>query len=333
MNSTIIREDCIKLINNFNEVNKLFNKTYLITGSNGLVGNYLVNLFSLVNHLYKAKIKVYCISKHAPVWKDDRFVYITQDLSHHFTFKYPVDYILHCACYGRPKKFLENELETISLNINATKTLLDTARTNKAKLVFLSTSEIYGNPPPEEIPTKESYPGNSLTSSSRAAYVESKRLGEALCYIYNRKYDIGSRVARMALVYGPGITIHDERVMGNFMKNASVYKHIKLMDAGKGLRTYCYITDALNMLLKIMVLGKDVIYNVGGTETVSIYKMAQLVASYYGATYEASSASGLKDAPDIVKLDVSKACNEFGIHTFTPFKEGLKRTMDWNANR
>ena len=108
--------------------------------------------------------------------------------------------------------------------------------------------------------------------------------------------------------------------------------HIKLMDDGKGLRSYCYITDALNMLLKIMLQGKDVLYNVGGMETVSIYEMAQLVARFCGATCEAGSGKGMKDAPDIVKLDVSKVCNEFKINKFIPFKEGLKRTIDWNLN-
>jgi UDP-glucuronate decarboxylase len=333
MNSVIIREDCKRLLNNFDTVRDLSNKTFLITGSNGLFGNYIVNLLSTANEIYNANIKAYCISKHAPGWKDDKFNYISQDLSKPFSFQQHVDFIIHCACYGRPQKFLENELETIALNVTATQALLDIARENKAKFLFLSTSEIYGNPPPAEIPTKETYPGNSLTSSRRAAYIESKRLGEAFCYIYNRNFGVDAKVVRIALAYGPGISIHDERAMGNFMKKAIVDKHIKLMDEGKGLRTYCYITDALNMMLKIMLQGKEVLYNVGGNETISIYEMAQMIARFCGATCEKGSGTGMKDAPDIVKLDVSKVCNEFNINKFVPFEEGLKRTVDWNLSR
>jgi dTDP-glucose 4,6-dehydratase/UDP-glucuronate decarboxylase len=333
VNSAIIREDCKKLLNNFDGLRDLHNKTVLITGSNGLIGNYFVNLLSIANEFNNANIKAYCISKHDPVWKDSNFKYISRDLAQRFSFRHNVDYIFHCACYGRPQKFLQNELETIALNVDATKTLLNIARENNAKFLFLSTSEIYGNPSPEQIPTSETYPGNSLTSSGRAAYVESKRLGESLCYIYQRNYGVDVKIARIALVYGPGLTINDERVMGNFMKKAIINKHITLIDEGKGLRTYCYIADALNMMLKMILQGKEVLYNVGGVETVSIFEMAEMIACHCGATCKASSGKGMKDAPDMVKLDVSKICSEFGIVKFTPFQEGLLRTIDWNLLR
>lgn len=333
MNSDIIKKDCINLLNSFNTVEDLSNKIFLITGSNGLIGNYFVNFLSTANKLFDTNIKAYCISKHPPTWQDSGFDYISRDLSKPFSFEHPVDYIIHAACYARPQKFMQNELETIALNVDASRILLETARINKAKFLFLSTSEIYGNPPSEEIPTKETYPGNSLTSSSRSGYVESKRLGETMCFVYNRNFDLQIKIARIALVYGPGISMNDERVMGNFMKKAIVNKHIKLIDMGKSLRTYCYITDALNMMMQILLKGTDILYNVGGIETVSIYEMAQMIAGYCGATLEANIGTGIKDAPDIVKLDVSKVCNEFGINQFTPFARGLKQTIDWNLNK
>ncbi len=333
MNSAIIREDCGKLLDSFAAIKQLFNKTFLIAGSNGLIGNYLVNALSLANERYGANINAYCISKHAPAWKDDRFSYLTLDLSQPFSFEFPVDYVVHCACYGRPQKFLENELETIALNVDATKMLLDIAKASRAKFLFASTSEIYGNPPPEHIPTRETYPGNSLTSNGRAAYVESKRLGETLCYVYRRNHHIEAKVARIALVYGPGISINDERVMGNFIKKALVDKHIKLIDSGESLRTYCYISDALNMLFRILLDGNDILYNVGGVDVVSVYQMASIIADYCGASCERGSGVGMKDAPNIVRLDIGKACREFKIDKFVPFKEGLQRTIDWNIGR
>ena len=333
MELSIIKKDCLEVLQSFDELNTLRGKTFLITGSNGLIGNYLATLLDVANKTFNTNIKAYCISKHSPNWSNDSFTFITQDLSKPLLFDHHVDYVVHAACYARPIKFLNNELDTIVLNVNATQILLEIAKRHGARFVFLSSSEVYGSPPPGEIPTKETYPGNSLTSNTRAAYRESKRLGEALCFIYHRNFSVEAKVARLGPIYGPGISIHDERVMGNFMKKAIVDKHIKLMDGGKGLRTYCYVTDALNMLLKIMINGKDVLYNVGGNETVSIYEIAQMIAHSCGATCEAGSGTGMKDAPDVVKLDVSKACNEFKINKFVPFKEGLKRTIDWNLNK
>ncbi len=333
MNSTLIREDCRNLLTNFGNFEALFDKRFLVTGSNGLIGNYIVNLLSTANEYYNANIMAHCVSKNPPVWKDDRFNYITHDLSQPFSFSHPVDFVIHSACYSGPKMFLGDELKTISLNVNATKDLLDISKANNAKFLLLSTSEVYGNPPPNEIPTKESYPGNSLTSSGRASYIESKKVGEALCFIYNRKFGVDAKIARVALVYGPGLSIHDERAMGNFMKKAFIDKHIKLMDEGKDLRSYCYISDALFMMFKIMLEGKELLYNVGATETVSIYEMAQLIAEVYGATCEAGTGKMMKDAPGIVKLDVSKVCNEFKIKQFISFKDGLQRTIEWNLNQ
>jgi dTDP-glucose 4,6-dehydratase/UDP-glucuronate decarboxylase len=328
-----IEKDCLEVLQSFDQLNVLDGKTFLITGSNGLIGNYLVTLLDVANKRFNTNIKAYCLSKHPPRWRNDSFTFITQDLSQPFQFEHQVDYIIHAACYARPEKFLSNELETIALNVNATQILLEVAKRYSAKFLFLSSSEIYGNPPQTEMPTKETYPGNSLTSSTRAAYVESKRLGEALCFIYHRNFRVEAKVARLASVYGPGISLDDERVMGNFMKKALIDGHIQLLDSGRALRTYCYITDAVRMLLNILLRGKENIYNVGGIETISILDLARLIAQKCGATYAATPGEGLKDAPDIVRLDVTQVREEFGIKEFTSIEDGLTRTIEWNKQQ
>ncbi|MFB0566239.1 MAG: NAD-dependent epimerase/dehydratase family protein [Candidatus Aminicenantaceae bacterium] len=333
MSVNIIEKDCKDVLESFDDVKTLYGKNFLITGSNGLIGHYFSVLLDMANRLYDMNIKAYLISKHPPIWKNNSFTFITKDLSKPFSLRHSIDFVIHGACYGRPKKFLENEFETIALNINATKSLLDIAKENMASFLFLSTSEIYGNPPPEEIPTKETYAGNSKTWSSRAAYVESKRMGEVLCFIYNRKFNVDARVARLALVYGPGISINDERVMGSFIKKALLDKHIQLIDAGESRRTYCYITDAIVMLLNILLKGKERVYNVGGVETISILELAQLVAKQCGATFAATSGEGIKDAPGIVCLNVSRVLKEFGLEKFTPLADGLARTIEWNIQQ
>lgn len=325
----MIKTECSKILEALG-VNAIANKSFLITGSNGLIGNYFATLLDVANTKFNAGVKAYCVSKHPPKWTNDSFTFITQDLCQPFNFEHQVDYIIHAACYSAPRKFLNNELETIALNVNATQTLLEVARKYKARFLFLSSAAIYGNPPQSEIPTRETYPGNSLTSNIRAAYIESKKLGETLCFIYHRNFGVEAKVARLALVYGPGISTSDERVMGSFMKKALFDKHIQLLDDGKALRVYYYIADAIRTLLNILLYGKENLYNVGTMETLSILGLARLIARKYNTTYAtAPSGKGFEDAPDTVLLDISKVCNEFGITEFTSIEDGLNRTIEY----
>lgn len=327
-NKDIIETECNKILEVFG-TSAIAGKSFLITGSNGLIGNYFATLLDVANTKFNTGVKAYCISKHPPKWTNHSFTFITQDLSQPFKFEHRVDYIVHAACYSAPQKFLNSELETIALNVKATQTLLEVARKYKARFLFLSSAEVYGNPPQSEIPTRETYSGNSLTSSIRAAYIESKKLGETLCFIYHRNSGVEAKVARPALVYGPGISIEDERVIGNFMKKALVHRHIQLLDSGEALRTYCYITDAMRMLLSILFFGRENVYNVGGIGTISIIDLAKLIAERCGATYQALPTEGLKGTPDIVCLDVSRVYEEFGIREFTPIEDGLNRTIEY----
>jgi len=325
----MIETECSKILEAL-DVSAIAGKSFLITGSNGLIGNYFATLLDVANTKFNAGVKAYCISKHPPKWVNNSFAFITQDLSQPFKFGHQVDYIIHTACYSAPRKFLDNELETIALNVNATQNLLEVARKYKARFLFLSSAAIYGNPPQSEIPTKETYPGNSLTSSMRAAYIESKKLGETLCFIYHRNFGVEAKVAKLASVYGPGISINDERVMGNFMKKALIDKHIQLLDDGRALRTYCYIADAMRILLNILLHGKEHLYNVGSIEIISILDLARLIAKKCNATYAATpSGKGFEDVPNTVHLDITKVCNEFGIAEFTSIENGLDRTIEY----
>ena len=329
MYSKIIEEDCLEILQDSRLLNMIKGKSFLITGSNGLIGNYFTHLFHIANEYFDADIMAYCYSKHEPSWATLKFEYHTGDLTDHGPFWLDCpDYIIHGATYPRPRIFLQNELETIALNVNVLQRLLGLER----KLLFLSSSEVYGQPPLEDLPTDENYTRTFQTDNVRSAYVESKRMGETLCHIYNRNYNMENKIVRLSLIYGPGISIKDERAMGDFLRMALVDKHIKLLDKGEAMRTYCYVTDAIKMMLHILLEGKETVYNVGGVETRGVYDVAQMIRVKCGVGLERGYQE-MPDAPSYVKMDIDRVCNEFKVDDFVPLDEGLDKTIAWNKEQ
>ena len=322
LNSAIIRQDCEKLAETFEGLQGLFNKTFLITGSNGLIGNYLVNFLDVLNEKHDANIDAYCVSKHEPAWRAERFTYLTMDLASPFDFSGKVDYIFHAAGYASPKKFLANPAETISLNVDTTRTLLRVARRYGAKFLFLSSGAVYGTP--AVIPVKEDFPGNTTPFSERAPYIYSKRLGETLCHLHGP----GAKVVRLGYIYGPGFI--DGRVMSEFIWMGITGRYIQISSSGKELMSWCYITDALRMMLYVLLKGENSPYNIDGNSPMTVYELALSVAQFFGVKCEIKQNIDTKVTPLATILDNSKICGEFKMENFVPFEVGLQKTIEWN---
>tara|TARA_Y100000034_G_C6858005_1_gene390180 strand:- start:699 stop:1343 length:645 start_codon:yes stop_codon:yes gene_type:complete len=178
--------------------------------------------------------------------------------------------------------------------------------------LFLSTSEIYGNPPDNMIPTPEQYGGLYDLENNRAAYKVSKCMGEVICKEYNRSDIMNVKVARVALTYGPGTLSGDNRVLQEFIFKAKTGT-LNMLDGGESLRNYLYITDSVELLLNIFS-GKELVYNVGGdTEEVSIAQLAVKIADKFKAkvVYGKSKVDKTKAAPRGVCLDMTKSRMEF----------------------
>lgn len=334
----IIRKDILNLLTKV-DLEKLRGKKVLITGSNGLIGTYLASVMYVANRERKLDVNVTGLSKHPPngtmkeFLKDKRFSFYTEDLVN-AELNYPADYIVHAATYAQPGKFLKNKLETVRLNTEVTKKLLRLCGKQKSTFLFLSSSEVYGTPPEKFFPTPETFSGNCSTTSARAAYAESKRLGETICNIFREEHGIYARIARVSHVYGPGISIYDERVLGNFLKKALIAKHIELLDKGTQIRTWCYVADCVAMLLNIILHGKSFIYNVGGKDTVSIRQLAEIICeltqSGCSLPEKSEQTNSLKGATDRVEMDIRKVLAEFDIGEFTNLRKGLENTIRWN---
>lgn len=338
--SLTIQNDCENILKSV-DLRSLKNKKILLTGSNGFFGRYIAYVIQALNTGMDYNCTLYCVSLHSPNKDiknlsrlDKNIITIKKDLSKEFKFKHKVDYIIHAACYAQPQKFIERSLETIELNVNTTKKLLELARDNMASFLFFSSAETYGEIPKNLIPVPETYNGNCPIFGPRAVYAESKRLGEVICSVFRRDYAVKTFIARISHVYGPGISSKDKRVLGDFIRKAISDGSITMMDQGTAVKTFGYIADIIKMLFNILLRGEDIVYNVGGVDTASIKELAEEVAHYYKVPVilpkDKSKLLHIGTDPSIVKLDISKYQSEFGEIKFIPLKEGIKRMLEWN---
>ena len=336
----IVKTDVERVLSNV-DLTPLSGNNVLILGSNGLIGTYLTNVLHLATELRLINdISVFCISKSAPnkmldeAKNNNNFHFIANDLTLMNDFPEDCNYIIHGATYAQPKKFIENKRSTIKLNTEVTDRVLQ-FYSNKRQInfLFLSSSEIYGNTSLQYIPTSETYYGNCATTGPRAVYSESKRLGETICDVY-RDGGQNIKIARISSAYGPGISIYDKRVIGEFLHQALCKGSITLADTGQSIRTYCYVADCVTMLLNILLYGKSFIYNVGGIERLTIRELAQMICEITHSILilpEKSVNHIIENTPDVVQLDISKYKLEFGDFTFTPLNTGLQKTINWNT--
>lgn len=314
---------------------KLKNKTILITGASGLIGSNLVAYLDFLNKNKRLNLKIIAIHKSAlEKWmpQSTRINYIKQDLTKEkLEKKLKFDYLIHCATYAQPKKFLKYPKETVSLNISVLFSLLEEANRNQATFLYLSSAEIYGEADEDHLPTNELYYGNVNTLSERAIYSESKRLAETICYFFSKKINI--KIARALIAYGPGVKYDDKRVVSEFIKRAQEEKEITMMDQGTAHRTLCFITDMLEMLLNIMLDGKEIVYNVCGKDTTTIKDLAKLIAQITHAKFNYNfNQQNIKGTPLKLTVDNTRYVTEFNKKSFTSLNAGLSITSKWFEN-
>ncbi|MCX5699130.1 MAG: NAD-dependent epimerase/dehydratase family protein [Candidatus Omnitrophica bacterium] len=309
-------------------------KTILITGASGLIGTHFLASLNHLRTKIRLPFKVYNIinSNPAEYFKDiagfEGSEILQGDLTDiNFCHRLPkADYIIHAAGYGQPGKFLQDPIRTIKLNTVVLLELFEKLAKG-GKLLFLSTSEVYvGLPYP---PYKETDIGTTNTNHPRACYIEAKRCGEAICNAYRQK-GIEAKSARLSLAYGPGTRDGDKRVINEFIRKG-LEEGISLLDQGQAKRTYCYVSDAIEIMWNILFRGSDAIYNVGGSSKITIRELAQKIGGYLKVpvTYPASVLEGLIGAPEDVFLDMSKAEHEFNKKEYVDLTQGLRKTIEW----
>lgn len=256
------------------------------------------------------------------------------------------EYVIHAASIASPNYYRQRPIETMDSNVNGLRALLDRFHRQQQAgepvggFLFMSSSEIYGDPDPASIPTPESYRGLVSCTGPRACYDEAKRYGETLCVNFAQQYGLPIRAARPFNNYGPGLKITDRRVLPDFARDIFADRDVSLLSDGTPMRTFCYVSDAVVGYYKALVRGGvGEAYNIG-TETpeISMADVAEKMVAissdlfgYRGSVTLATSADPdyLRDNPNRRCPDISKARSELGYEPSVTLDEGLERLLVW----
>jgi len=340
----VIRQDLQRIAKTIaKDAKALEGKTLLISGGGGFLGRYIIGTVHVLNDkFFKKPCTVICIDNFITGTKkrifadSDDIKVLEQDITKSFQVDSQVDYIIHAAGLASPVYYRKYPIETIEAAIFGAKNLLELARAKKVKgFLFFSSSEIYGDPDPNFIPTPETYRGNVSCIGSRACYDESKRLGETLCMVYYDMYGVPVNIVRPFNVFGPGMRPDDYRVIPMFLSRALAGKPLPVHDEGNQTRTFCYIADAVVGFMKVLLSPKKgEVYNVGNDENeINMMSLAQVVSEFfknkiainkidYPATYP-------KDEPRRRAPDLTKIRTHLSYKPEVNLQQGLQRTIRW----
>lgn len=292
---TIVRQDLERIYAGLADAERerLRGATVLLTGGAGFLG------FSLINFLtsYRRELgveRVICLDNFqvgCPRWLDAlaedgrvelrKFNVITDDIAD-VDGAADADYIYHMASIASPTYYRKYPIETLDANIWGLRRLLDFYCERPIRgLAFFSSSEIYGDPDPANIPTPESYRGSVDCQGPRACYDEAKRFGETMCWLFHQKYETPITIIRPFNNYGPGMRLNDARVPADFARAVSCGRDIVMYSDGSPTRTFCYVSDAVTGYLKALLHAGDGFetFNIGmDAPEISIRRLAEIYA-------------------------------------------------------
>jgi len=225
--------------------------------------------------------------------------------------------------------YVLNILTILMVNSLGTLNALNLAQRKKARFLLASTSEIYGDP--EQHPQKETYWGNVNTLGPRSCYDESKRFAETLSMTYKEKRGIDLRIVRIFNTYGPRMRKNDGRVIPNFITQVLENKQITVYGDGKQTRSFCYVTDLVAGIEKLMftegISGE--VFNMGNPDEYSILQTAEKIKSIIGSGSEIVFQDLPKDDPVKRKPDITKIKDRLGWEPSVDFDHGLQKTIEW----
>lgn len=294
----------------------------LITGGNGFIGSNLAlklegNEIVILDNLSSSKLN-----------KNNKTEFINGDvLDFDFHKLGKFDEIYHLACPASPVQYMKNPINTINVNITGTQRVLEYALKCNTKMVFTSTSEVYGNP--EISPQPESYLGNVNTVGPRACYDGGKRVAETLCYEY-QKLGLDIRVTRLFNTYGPYMQPDDGRIISNWisklLKNESIEIH-----GGNQTRSFCYVDDTVDALIKVMALPKSkdlTLLNVGNPSELSLFELLEVFKTFF-TDIKYNLTDYREDDPMKRKPDITKLQKSTNFNPNTNLLDGLKKTIEY----
>jgi len=327
-------------------LDQLRGKHLLITGGRGFLGRYFCEVFARLNEtlLGSNPLSVTILDNHissgalgSQEIQHPNFRFIAHNAIEPFPIIESVDYIFYAAGIASPAHYRKYPLETLEVSTVGLKNALELAKARPGtRIAFFSSSEIYGDPDAKNLPTKESYRGNVACLGPRACYDMSKRLGETLIQIYHQQHGVFGTIIRPFNVYGPGMQKTDYRVLPNFASRISEGKPLQVYGRGDQTRTFCYVSDAINGFIRVLLDGvPGEPYNIGNpTPEISMVELAEKVKLITGNTV---IDHHIVDYPDTYPADepsrrcpdITKAMQQLGYAPTVSLDQGLDRFFKW----
>ncbi|MDI3337074.1 SDR family oxidoreductase [Defluviimonas aestuarii] len=304
----------------------VISKRILVTGGAGFLGSHLCE------RLLDAGHDVLCVDNYftgrrsnvAHLIENSRFEVMRHDVT--FPLYVEVDEIYNLACPASPVHYQHDPVQTTKTSVHGAINMLGLAKRLRAKILQASTSEVYGDPVVH--PQTEDYWGNVNPIGFRSCYDEGKRCAETLFFDYHRQHRLRIKVARIFNTYGPRMHPNDGRVVSNFIMQALAGKPITIYGEGNQTRSFCYVDDLVDGLIRLMETGDEVTgpVNIGNPVEMSIRELAEAVIDLTGSASELIYEPLPHDDPVQRRPDITLARSVLGWEPKVRLRDGLERT-------
>jgi dTDP-glucose 4,6-dehydratase len=306
-----------------------YNLRAIVTGGAGFLGSHLCDFF------IEKGWEVACLdnlvtgadSNIAHLLPHPGFRFAKQDVSQYIDVAGPVDAVLHFASPASPPDYLKLPIQTLKVGALGTHNALGLAKAKGSKFLLASTSECYGDP--EISPQPETYWGRVNPIGPRGVYDEAKRFAEAITMAYHRYHHLDTRIVRIFNTYGPRMRLNDGRALPNFMYQALVGEPITVYGDGKQTRSFCYVSDLISGIYKLLESHEHEPVNIGNPQEISILEFAERVRALVGSNVPIIFRPLPQDDPKQRCPDIAKARRLLNWQPQVGLEEGLKITFDF----
>ena len=255
------------------------------------------------------------------------FTFIKHDVTNYIYVEGPVHAVLHWASPASPIDYLELPIPTLKVGALGTHKALGLALAKKARFVLASTSEVYGDP--LEHPQKETYWGNVNPIGPRGVYDEAKRFAEAMTTAYRRYHGLDAKIVRIFNTYGPRMRVRDGRAVPAFMSQALRNEDVTIFGSGEQTRSFCYVTDLVDGILRLMESDVHDPVNIGNPHEMTIEQIARAIIDVAGSSSRIVYRPLPEDDPKVRRPDITRARTLLGWEPKVPLEEGLKKTLEY----
>jgi dTDP-glucose 4,6-dehydratase len=300
--------------------------TSVITGGAGFLGSHLCDRLLADGH------RVICVDnldtgtlENIEHIRSDDFVFLQHDVTEHITMEEPVDEVFHLASPASPIDYLRLPLQTLKVGSQGTHNALGLAKRHRARFLLASTSEVYGDP--KEHPQREDYWGHVNPIGPRGVYDEAKRYAEALTMAYHRQQGVDTHIVRIFNTYGPRMRPRDGRAIPTFLRQASEGAPLTVFGDGSQTRSFCFVTDLIEGLIRLIRSDEHEPVNIGNPEEYTILQLAEAVLEAMGSQSEVVYEALPQDDPTIRQPDITRARAILGWEPTIGLADGLARTL------